>query len=150
MSDATRTYGTCVALGATAALLVGPSRAGKSDLALRFVMSSLNEGGVARLVADDQVLLNIENDRLIARPPVVLAGKIEVRGLGILTIPYREEAELRLIIQLCKSEDVPRMPPECLPTQELGGKTLPVLLLAPFEISAPLKLRLALMQFVGR
>jgi HPr kinase/phosphorylase len=144
----TRTYGTCVALGAIAALLVGPSRAGKSDLALRFVMSS-SEGDVARLVADDQVLLSVENERLIARPPSVLAGKIEVRGLGILSIPYRAEAELRLVIQLCKPEDVPRMPPEHLPTTELVGRSLPVLRLAPFETSAPLKLRLALMQFGG-
>jgi HPr kinase/phosphorylase len=138
-----------VALGGIAALLVGPSGSGKSDLALRFAMSPSNEGNIARLVADDRVLLSVENERVIARPPSVLAGKIEVRGIGILSIPYRAEAELRLIIQLCKPEDVPRMPPEHLPTMELAGKSLPFLQLAPFEASAPLKLRLALIQFGG-
>jgi HPr kinase/phosphorylase len=136
-------YGTCVALGRKAAVLQGPSGSGKSDLALRFVMDmppALN----AALVADDQVWVERAGDGLIARPPATIAGKIEVRGIGIVSLPHLQEAELRLIIQLSHPDEVPRLPTMGRETTEIHGIAVPILRLAPFEASAPLKLRLAL------
>lgn len=143
----TLVYGTCVALGPVAALLQGPSASGKSDLALRFVHAFPATDG-ARLVADDQVYVSMEGTRLMARPPAVLAGKIEVRGIGIIDLPHLPEAELKLIVRLSAPHDVLRMPPATLPEAEVAGRPLPVLILAPFEASAPLKLKLALTHFV--
>lgn len=143
----TLVYGTCVALGRVAAVLQGISGSGKSDLALRFARAFPPTDG-ARLVADDQVYVTEQDGRLMARAPELLAGKIEVRGIGIVEIPYQVEAELRLIVRLCAPEEVPRMPPAKLPEAEVAGQALPVILLAPFEASAPLKLRLALTHFV--
>ena len=140
-------YGTCVALGRTAAILKGPSGSGKSDLALRFALQTPAELDAA-LVADDQVRVEARGGKLFASPPPALAGKIEVRGLGIVTLAFRTEAELRLIVDLVEADDVPRLPPE-LHGAPLCGITLPLMRLAPFEASASLKLRLALQRIVS-
>jgi HPr kinase/phosphorylase len=140
-------HGTCVALGRNAAILQGPSGSGKSDLALRFVLRSPAELDAA-LVADDQVHIEARGGTLIARPPSALAGKIEVRGLGILTLPHRGEAGLKLVVQLAEPHDVPRWP-VAQQAEPICGIALPLILLAPFEASASLKLCLALQRIVS-
>jgi HPr kinase/phosphorylase len=144
-------HGTCVALGANAALLRGGSGAGKSDLAFRF-LSLLPEGGLEpRLVADDQVRIETRGPgAVIAATPATLAGKLEVRGLGIVEFPYLAEAGLVLVVDLVETESVPRMPPEKAETARLAGVELPLMKLAPFEPSAPLKLKLALLSAASR
>jgi hypothetical protein len=67
-----------------------------------------------------------------------------VRGVGIVPVPHLPQAELRLAIQLTHPDDVPRLPVIGEETAEIQGIALPLLRLAPFEASAPLKLRLAL------
>ena len=139
-------HGTCVALGRRAALLRGSPGAGKSDLALRFL--SLPGEGEHRplLVADDQVWIEARTgDVLLASPPPTLAGKIEVRGLGILEVPFLAEAELVLVCDLVGEEEVPRMPPESWDRAVIAGLSVPAVKLAPFEASAPLKLKMALL-----
>ena len=78
-------HGTCVALGPHGALLRGGSGSGKSDLALRFLALAAEQDLQPRLVADDQVWVEAKGDgSLVASPPETIAGKIEVRGLGIV------------------------------------------------------------------
>ncbi|MEM8948438.1 MAG: HPr kinase/phosphatase C-terminal domain-containing protein [Pseudomonadota bacterium] len=74
-------------------LLLGPSTSGKSDLALRLI----DAGAV--LIADDQVRLSLDGDRLHAGPPQILAGLIELRGMGIMRVPF-EEGALDLVVDL--------------------------------------------------
>jgi HPr kinase/phosphorylase len=139
-------HGTCVALGRRGALLRGESGAGKSDLALRFL--ALTGDGELRpiLVADDQVFVEANGKgQLLVSPPQTIAGKIEIRGLGIVAVPYLPQAELVLVCDLVNEEDVPRMPPEPWDRTEIAGRLLPALKLAPFELSAPLKLKMALL-----
>jgi HPr kinase/phosphorylase len=139
-------HGTCVALGRRAALLRGGSGTGKSDLALRFL--ALPGDGALRpvLVADDQVMVEANGKgQLLASPPQTIAGKIEIRGLGIVAVPYLPQAELVLVCDLVNDEDVPRMPPEPWERTEIAGRLVPALKLAPFELSAPLKLKMALL-----
>ena len=138
-------HGTCVALGRRGALLRGASGSGKSDLALRFLALPAEGGARALLVADDQVWIEARNNnRLYASPPATLAGKIEVRGLGIVEVPSQAEAELVLLCDLVNEKDMPRMPPEPLERTMIAGVALPTLKLAAFEASAPLKLKIAL------
>lgn len=139
-------HGTCVALGNRAALLRGGSGAGKSDLALRF-MALPREGELQPLlVADDQVWVETRSDgSLMASVPQTIAGKIEVRGLGILEVPFVAEAPLKLVCDLVGGKDVPRMPPEPWERTVIMGVAVPVVKLDPFEVSAPLKLKLALL-----
>lgn len=138
-------HGTCVALGRRAALLRGKPGAGKSDLALRF-MALPSEGELKPLlVADDQVFVEAQPDgTLLVSPPQTIAGKIEVRGVGIAKVPYLAEAQLTLICDLVDAVDVPRMPLEAPEPVLIAGVRLPVLKLAAFEASAPLKLKMAL------
>jgi HPr kinase/phosphorylase len=138
-------HGTCVAFGRRAALLRGSPGSGKSDLALRF-MALPGEGEFRpRLVADDQVWVEAKADgSLVASPPEAIAGKIEVRGLGIVDVPFLAEAQLVLACDLVSDKDVPRMPAEPWERTVIAGVPVPALKLAPFELSAPLKLKMAL------
>jgi len=141
-------HGTCVAFGPHAALLRGSSGSGKSDLALRFLALPADGGMVPRLVADDQVVVEAQAGGLVVSAPDTLAGKLEVRGLGIMTLPHVTQAKLVLIVDFVASDEVPRMPAEPLPRVTLLGVSVPNLQLAPFEDSAPLKLKMALISAV--
>jgi serine kinase of HPr protein (carbohydrate metabolism regulator) len=124
-----------------AVLLRGPSGTGKSDLALRLI----DEG--ARLIADDQTHIARERRILVATAPAAIAGKIEVRGVGIVDLPRRQllsRAPIALLVDLVPPVRIERLPD---PAEEtLEGVTLPLLALTPFEFSAAAKLRLALAQ----
>lgn len=130
-------HGTCVTVDNIGCLLLGPSGSGKSDLALRLVMDHN-----ARLVADDQVAVERRTDRLVASPPAKLAGLIEVRGIGIVRMANRAQVTLGLAVVLVSPDEVERFP-EADEGIEYFGVALPLLRLAPFEASAPHKVRLA-------
>jgi HPr kinase/phosphorylase len=138
-------HGTCVALGQRGALLRGPSGCGKSDLALRFLFLS-RRGPAARdapmLVADDQVKLLRDGSRLLAAAPESIRGKLEVRGVGIVGVKAIPQCELVLIVDLVPLDQVERLPQPGRKAR-LAGIELPLLRLAPFESSAPVKLALA-------
>jgi HPr kinase/phosphorylase len=139
-------HGTCVALGTRAALLRGPSGAGKSDLALRFLTLTGEGGDRPLLVADDQVVLTPNgNGELVASAPSSIAGKIEVRGLGIIEVPARAEARLTLVCDLVGTKEVPRMPSHPWERTRIAGIPIKLIRLDPFEASAPVKLKLALL-----
>lgn len=143
-SDPLLIHGTCVALGDTAAVLTGAPGSGKSDLAMRFIHETPKDLDPA-LVADDQIFVTEKDGRLIASAPDTIAGRIEMRGVGIVPVPYRPEAQIRLFVDLVRPEDVPRLPPEPLPVRAVHDIEVPVIALAPFEASAPLKLRFAIL-----
>jgi serine kinase of HPr protein (carbohydrate metabolism regulator) len=140
-------HGTAICIGERAVLIRGAPGAGKSDLALRCLgmAPSALVMAPAQLVADDQVLLSREGQRLRATAPDAIRGKLEVRGLGIVTIPHAASAYLELIADLADPGTIERMP-DPPPTAEVMGLTLPLLRLAPFEAAAPIKLLLALAQ----
>ncbi len=135
-----RVHATCVAIedsGAWhAALLRGPSGSGKSDLALRLVDAG------ARLVADDQTVLAAAEGRVLASPPDSIAGRMEVRGVGILEFPFLSAVPLALVCDLCDPSDVPRLPEA--DRVMLAGIEIPRLRVAALESSAPAKVRLGL------
>jgi HPr kinase/phosphorylase len=140
----TLAHGTAVALGDSAVLIRGPSGSGKSDLALRCIGQA--PGGIirsiARLVADDQVVLTQQGSDLIVSAPATLAGRLEVRGVGIVEVPVQPTARLVLIVDLVAPDRIERMPE--VATGSIAGVVLPRLLLTPFEATAALKLLLCL------
>jgi serine kinase of HPr protein (carbohydrate metabolism regulator) len=133
-------------LGRHAALLRGPSGSGKSDLALRFLFLA-RRGPVAQeapsLVADDQVMVKREEGRIIADAPGSILGQMEVRGIGMVGIRPVAGAELVLVVDLVHAAEMERLP-EAGATADVLGVKLPLVRLAPFEYSAPIKLALAL------
>lgn len=139
MDDTVFVHGTCVLVGARAVLIRGPAGSGKSDLAFRLIRGN---GASAMLVADDQVGLAAEEGRLFASPPRALAGLLELRGLGLLPLPFAARAEVVLAVDLVAREEVPRLPEPRFATLE--GVRLPLLMLHAFDLTAEEKVRLAL------
>jgi HPr kinase/phosphorylase len=138
-------HGTAIALAGRAALIRGDSGAGKSDLVLRCLATPVSPliPHQAELVADDRVQIEAVGGALIARAPPQLRGLLEVRGLGILPIPFADSAELVLVVDLVAPDQVERLP-DPWPRVDLLGRSLPRLALWPFEASAALKVLLAL------
>jgi HPr kinase/phosphorylase len=125
-------HASCAARDGAGVLITGASGAGKSDLLLRLI-----DRGFA-LVADDQVLVQ----EGWASPPPRLAGLIEVRGLGILRLPYLSRAKLALVASLGRGERLPE--PVC--DAAFG---LPMIQLDPDRAAAPQILALALQATLG-
>lgn len=132
----TLVHATCVAIKGDGVLLRGPSGGGKSDLALRLI----DDG--ARLVADDQVEIAREpgSVRPIARATAALAGRMEVRGIGIVEAPAAA-ARIVLVVDLVVPAAVERLPAPRICVLE--GLAIPLIAIAPFEASTPAKVRLA-------
>ena len=89
-------------------LVTGPSGAGKSSLLAALLDRAALAGRFARLVADDRVTLEARGGRLLARAPVALLGRMELRGLGIVAAPCLCAARLHAHVALCDA--VERMP----------------------------------------
>ncbi len=129
-------HGSCVAIDGRGVLLRGPSGRGKSDLALRLI-----DGG-ARLVADDRVDLSAAGGLLNASAPEPIAGRLEVRGVGILEVPCVAAIPLGLVVDLVEREDLERLPEPRIAS--FLGVTVPLMRLVATEASAAAKVRLAL------
>lgn len=128
-------HATSVAIDGRGVLILGASGAGKSDLALRLI----DRGAI--LVSDDYTIATVRDGALRLNPPANIAGRMEVRHLGLVDAPYVEDVEAVLAIRL---EDNPARMPEEFPIIVLAGIALPVIALAGLEASAPVKVELAL------
>jgi serine kinase of HPr protein (carbohydrate metabolism regulator) len=116
-------------------LLRGAAGRGKSDLALRLI-----DGG-AILVADDRTVLRRRGNDILLGPRDPIRGRLEVRGLGIVPVEHVADVPLLLIIDLVDAGAVERLPPPR--SETVLGLAVPAIALAPFESSAPAKVRLA-------
>ena len=123
-------HGSCVARMGAAVLVTGPPGSGKSDLVLRLI----DRGYM--LVSDDRVDID---DRGAASPPESLAGLLEIRGLGIVRLPYRAGIKVALHIEL--GPQGARLPPLAVQDDVLG---VPVVRLDPTHASAAARVSLAL------
>lgn len=133
-------HATCIAIEGYGILLRGPSGSGKSDLALRLI----DQYADAILVADDRVDVVVREGIVHVSAPPMIAGMLEVRGVGIAHVAYQDTACVHLLVDLVVAKNIPRLPePEF---EEILGVRLPRMALAPFEASAPARLRQAIRQ----
>lgn len=132
-------HATAVAIAGAGLLIRGKSGSGKSDLALRLI----DRG--AMLISDDQVEISCENEKLWLSPPANLAGKLEVRSLGILERDHVSGIELKLIIDL---KDQPDRFPMDSQVMILLGIKFPACTLAAMETSAAIKAELAMQRIM--
>ncbi|WP_426613117.1 HPr kinase/phosphorylase [Bradyrhizobium sp. McL0616] len=109
--DGPSVHASAVKVGDLAVLIRGPSGAGKSRLAFDLIMAG-RAGVVERaiLVGDDRVHLATVGQEIVVRPTPVLAGLIEIRGLGIRRCDFVEHATVGLVVDL-DADDAERLPP---------------------------------------
>src|SRR5437763_13058082 len=94
-------HASAVRVGTRAILIRGASGTGKSRLAFDLILAG-RSGQIAPavLVGDDRVYLEARGGQLMVRPAGELAGKIEIRGLGIRGCEFTEQAVVGLVVDL--------------------------------------------------
>jgi len=128
-------HATAVGINGAGILLLGSSGSGKSDLALRLI----DRG--ATLISDDGVLVETGDPLPFLRTAPNIAGMIEIRGVGIVKMPFADSVPLNLAVAF--AEPVQRLPPP-LQSIDIAGHEVPLVLISAFEPSAPIKVEQAL------
>jgi len=131
-------HASCVAVDGKAVLISGPSGAGKSDLALRLIDRGFT------LVSDDQTIVRKSDDRLLASAPATIAGKLEIRGIGIVEMATLKDVPVALVVEL--TSDIQRLPDDSR-ERTLLGTAIPLISVDAMTASAPSKVALALDRF---
>lgn len=127
-----------VAIGGRAVLIGGRSGAGKSDLALRLI----DRG--ARLISDDYTFVRRVQGQALASAPERIAGKVEVRGVGIVEMAAVADVPVALYVDL--SGEPVRLP-DAADKLTVAGIPIPSVALDGHSASAPLKVEAALRLF---
>lgn len=96
-------HSTSVVIEDAGVLITGKSGFGKSDLALRLIDSG------ATLISDDVTICEKIGDSIFLFPPNETKGLLEVREIGIMTVPYIENIKLSLLVELVETE-IDRLP----------------------------------------
>lgn len=113
---------TCVAIAGRGLMIEGPPGSGKSSLALALI----DRGAV--LVGDDGVALERQGEHLLASPAPATTSLLEVRGLGLITMPVVAAVPVALVIML--DGEAPRFITEAETTIRHGA-ALPLIRLWP-------------------
>ncbi len=134
-------HGTAISIDGHAVLIIGKSGSGKSDLALRLI----DRGAI--LISDDIVFLETHDNAPMLTVAPNIAGKIEVRGVGIFNVDFLDSAPLRLVVEFVDAPD--RLPDENA-RATIGDYFVPVSKLNPFEQSSAIKVEYALRAVLDR
>ena len=128
-------HASTVAIDGRAVLITGPSGSGKSDLALRL----LDRGFV--LVSDDQTIVRRQGEQLLASAPPTIAGKLEIRGIGIVDMDNVSDLPVALIAEL--TSEIQRLPDDSR-ERPILGVSVPLITIDAMTASAPSKVALGL------
>lgn len=138
-------HASAVRLDGIGVLIRGPSGAGKSRLALALLDQAKTPSKCIKvvtdkahqppdplpldacstaLIGDDYLDLDLDpaSTDLIASPAKALEGLVELRGLGILSVPWCARAPIHLIVDLLPLEAMVRLPQNTVTT--VAGRTL--------------------------
>lgn len=147
-------HATGVVVGERGIVLCGPPGSGKSDLALRMIMRS--PGAICqnapRLICDDYVRLKLVQNEGCSSVSVepggdAIKGLLEVRGVGLVPVPFTEMADLSLVVELVGPEtEIERLPDDASTTVCVFGQPVRRLHIRPFEASAVDRILIAISQ----
>ena len=87
-------HSTSIVLDDSGVLIIGDSGSGKSDLALRLIDSG------ATLISDDITICKKKINGIYLSCPKETKGLLEVREVGIITVPYVEKVKLIMVVRL--------------------------------------------------
>lgn len=87
-------HGTSIVLDDNGVLIIGDSGSGKSDLALRLIDNG------ATLISDDVTICEKKLNEIFLSCPKEIKGLLEVREVGIITVPYVEKVKLIMVVRL--------------------------------------------------
>jgi len=93
-----RVHSTSVVIEDAGVMIIGKSGSGKSDLALRLIDSG------ATLISDDITICETIGKSIFLFSPNETKGLLEVREIGIMTVPYIENIKLTLLVELDEEE----------------------------------------------
>jgi len=105
-----------VDINGSGVLIVGSSGSGKSSLAINLLALG------SKLVADDQCELVKKNNRFSVSKPASLPNSIEIRGVGLVSVPMVVETSLDWVVNMDEAEKE-RMPD--LRFTEIDGYKIP-------------------------
>ena len=126
---------TSVVIDSFGLMISGLSGIGKSDLALRLIDSG------ATLISDDITICKRVNNKVYLFPPNKTKGLLEVREIGIINVPYVENINLFMIIDLLKKNNE-RIPEKKV--RKILGLNFPVLSLDGKTPSSVIKVKVKL------
>ena len=109
-------HATCVDINGSGVLIIGRSGSGKSTLAINLLALG------SKLVADDQCELVKKNNKFRVLKPASLPNSIEIRGIGLVSVPMAVETRLDWVVNMDEAE-TQRMPD--LRFTEIDGYKIP-------------------------
>lgn len=107
--DRINLHATALVAGRKGLLILGPSGAGKTSLALSVMALLRAQARFASLVADDRVWISIVGNRLLAEVPQPIEGLVEIRGFGPAPIAHEPRAIIDRAVRLVPRHQAPRM-----------------------------------------
>ena len=111
-------HATCVDINGSGVLIIGRSGSGKSSLAINLLALG------SKLVADDQCELVKKNNSFRIFKPASLPNSIEIRGIGLVSVPMIVETSLDWVVNMDEAE-TERMP--ALRFTEIDGYKIPTI-----------------------
>ena len=130
-------HASAVVIGETGVLIRGASGSGKSSLADALILEAAQRGQFGRLIGDDRIRLACAGGRIMARPHPAIAGQIERRGIGIVSVPGEAAVVVRLVADILPDEapQPARLPESPDASAAISGVVLPrVCLLAAHSV----------------
>jgi serine kinase of HPr protein (carbohydrate metabolism regulator) len=91
-------------------LIEGKSGSGKTSLMMGLLERARIENIPASFICDDQAMLTVNGEALIAEAPKMIAGKAELPGHGIIQMPHCGSTSIKQVFRLVPDEMVERMP----------------------------------------
>ena len=130
-----RIHSTSVVIDDNGVLILGDSGSGKSDLALRLIDNG------ATLISDDVSICRKNSNNIYLYCPPEIKGLLEVREIGIITVPFVERIKLRLVVNL-KSNNNERFPKDS--SFRILGIKIPIINIEGKNSSAVAKIKVKL------
>ncbi len=128
-------HGSSVVLEDNGVMITGESGSGKSDLALRLIDNG------ATLISDDVTICKKKTDEIYLFCPVQTKGLLEVREVGIVTVPFVEKVKLKMVVKLT-DEHLERLPDQKF--LKILGIKIPLLRIDGKSTSAVAKIKVKL------